>query len=645
MSMIFALAPVLIVIGFAILLLPRLNRDFSVHRTLLTVTCAALTLRYIYWRITETLPQPAASLDVVWAYTFLFFELGSVIGCLLSLFFMSRNINRSAEADLNKNWFADSPPRIDIFIPTYNENASVLEPTIMGALNQSYSNSRVFVLDDKRRDWLKELCSKHGVGYLTRPDNTHAKAGNINAALRQLRENGTLGDFVAIFDADFVAFPNFLERTLSLFHDKNVGVVQTPQHFFNADPMQHSFRSSNCLPDEQRFFFDVLLPAKDAWGVAFSCGTSSLSRSRALECIGGIPVDSITEDMLLSQKLRANGWQTVYLNERLSMGLAPEGLSEYITQRSRWCVGFIQIFLGKYGLLGRQPRAIDRILLLDTFFFWAISFPFRILCIFAPILFWFFGWAVFETDLKSVLYYLGPMLVAQLTFITWIANGRFMPIFSDAAQLVFAGEAVRATATALFRSKDHKFTVTAKGGDRSRVVVQWKLLIQFGALIGLTLGGMIYHTIGGQGQIEEGMELVMFWSYFNIIVLWTACFACIELPRPTGANFFVSEDCHVVHANQIMVGKLLCLGVARAEVVSEGKWQIGDEVHLFMNDLPVISATVKESDNGKSVLHMAHTGESLRLTVKKLFSGLFTDLPSESSVGQMILPMFRRFTS
>lgn len=645
MDLNYALAPVLIVIGCAMLLLPRISRDNAIGRMVLTAICAALTLRYVYWRFTETLPAPGLHADAVWGYLFLVFEMGSVLGCLLSLFFMSRTINRSTEADQNLNWFGDTPPLIDIFIPTYDEGAAVLEPTIMGALNQDYPRFRVFILDDRRRDWLRDLCAKHGVNYLTRPDNSHAKAGNINAALRQLRANGSLGDFVAILDADFVAFPNFISRAVALFHDENVGVVQTPQHFFNSDPMQHSFRSPNVLPDEQRFFFDVLLPAKDAWGVAFSCGTSSLTRSIALESIGGIPVTSITEDMLLSQRLRANGWKTVYLNERLSMGLAPEGLSEYITQRSRWCIGFIQIFKSKYGLFGREPRVIDRILLLDTFFFWVVSFPFRIMCILAPIIFWFFGWTVFHTDLVSLVYFLGPMLVAQLTFITWVANGRFMPVFADAAQLLFAVDAVKATGTALFRQKDHKFMVTAKGGDRSRVVVQWKMLTRFAAMMVLTFGGILYYALSNPLHGADGIGIVLFWSYFNLIVLWIACFACIELPRPAGTVFLVAKPCQIFRAGVYEPGMVSFLSVGRAEVAGAAGWTIGDQVQFRMDGLPDISATITERYDDRAVLQFDHTNETLRKSVGFLFSGRFTHLLRGRRLGEMVVPLVKRFAS
>jgi cellulose synthase (UDP-forming) len=75
----------------------------------------------------------------------------------------------------------------------------VLEKTITGVLCLDYPNLNAWVLDDGRRPWVKAFCEAKGVGYLTRPNNAHAKAGNINHALTK-----TSADFVAIFDADFI---------------------------------------------------------------------------------------------------------------------------------------------------------------------------------------------------------------------------------------------------------------------------------------------------------------------------------------------------------------------------------------------------------------------------------------------------------
>jgi cellulose synthase/poly-beta-1,6-N-acetylglucosamine synthase-like glycosyltransferase len=111
--------------------------------------------------------------------------------------------------------------------------------SLFGALALDYPNYRLWVCDDGRRAWLKDLCDQHGCGYITRSDNAHAKAGNINNS---------------ILDADFVPKSTFLTRTMALMRESDVGIVQTPQHFFNADPIQTNLSMENVWPDEQRYF-------------------------------------------------------------------------------------------------------------------------------------------------------------------------------------------------------------------------------------------------------------------------------------------------------------------------------------------------------------------------------------------------------
>ena len=104
----------------------------------------------------------------------------------------------------------------------------MLERTIVGALALDYPKDKfkVYVLDDKRRDWLREYCESKGAFWMIRPDNFHAKAGNMNAAFKK-----TDGEFIAIFDADFVPYRNFLKRTVPFFQEPTIGIAQTPQHF------------------------------------------------------------------------------------------------------------------------------------------------------------------------------------------------------------------------------------------------------------------------------------------------------------------------------------------------------------------------------------------------------------------------------
>ena len=132
----------------------------------------------------------------------------------------------------------------------------ILERTIVAATSIIHDNLRVWVLDDGARPWVKQLADELGAYYVARSDNTHAKAGNINNGLAHALSTGRKPEFVLLLDADFTVSRWFLRRTLGLFEADDVAIVQTPQHFYNADPIQAGLLCAEIWPDEQRFFFD-----------------------------------------------------------------------------------------------------------------------------------------------------------------------------------------------------------------------------------------------------------------------------------------------------------------------------------------------------------------------------------------------------
>ena len=339
-------------------------------------------------------------------------------GHTIGLIGLTRLSNRTPEVERNLAWLdAREPlPLVDVFICTYNEDEAILERTIVGAASMDYGRFRVWVLDDGRRPWLEALSRRLGVSYLTRPDNAHAKAGNINNGLKHVAALAEPPDFISILDADFVPTSQFLRRALSLFREGDVGIVQTPQHFINPDPLQSNLSIAGVWPDEQRYFFDVVMASKDAWGAAFCCGTSSVIRFAELQRLGGFPTDSVTEDYLVTLRMKQGGYRTVYLNERLSLGLAPEGLKEYITQRSRWALGFMQIFRGPLGPLrrGNGLSVIDRVSLIEAFLYWFGSYAFRMLGIIVPILYLLLNVNAVQADVVTTLSYYVPHFVASI---------------------------------------------------------------------------------------------------------------------------------------------------------------------------------------------------------------------------------------
>ncbi|MGX1335224.1 cellulose synthase (UDP-forming), partial [Bradyrhizobium japonicum] len=494
-----AFAPGLVAFGACLAILPLLRREHTLARIMMTGMSFVLLLHYFVWRVTQTLPPLGLTADAVVGYPFVAAEAASMIAVCLSLLFLSRTIDRSPEVNaiLRRSRAPTDAPLVDVFICTYNEEKAILERTIIGATGLNYPNYRVWVLDDGRRLWLRRLAQELGCNYLTRPDNRHAKAGNINHGLHHVSALPDRPEFISILDADFVPMPDFLTRAISLMQDGTVGVVQTPQHFINPDPIQTNLAATDVWPDEQRFFFDILMPAKDAWGTAFCCGTSSLIRFSGLMQIGGFPTDSVTEDYLVTLRLKERGLRTVYLNERLTIGLAPEGLKEYITQRGRWCLGFMQIFRGRSGPFSRQSRLafMDRLSLVDAFMSWAAVYGTKVFGLVVPWLFLLFGIKAVHADLFELLTYFLPFYVWHAFTMAWISRGRSLAIMTDVSQYIAAPAVLKAVVTGLVKPQGHKFKVTAKGGDRNRRFIEWPLLRLYGGALLITLVAIAYAFI------------------------------------------------------------------------------------------------------------------------------------------------------
>lgn len=530
-----ALVPSLLAVGVYMLIKPYFDRKNSLHRSIVLGFSAFLAVRYGYWRGTETLATSDQPVDFIVSVAFYVIEMAALLGSLSTFALMSRYRERSNQADAGLGWWQPRQPRVAICIATYNEELQVLERTIIGARALKYKNKEVICLDDGKRPWLKAYCERLGVRYIARADNRDAKAGNINNALAILNADPIPPDFIAILDADFVPHKGFITRCLALFRDRSIGIVQTPQHFFNADPIQHNLGLTHSYPDEQRFFFDHMQCSRDAWGITICCGTSSMIRRSALNEIGGVPTDSVTEDFLISLKMQSHGYVTAYLNEPLSEGLAPEGLKEYISQRARWCLGLMQIVRSPMGPFKRNGlRLRDRWSVLDAVVYWLPGYIFRVSAICFPLLYWYFNIIVVNASVTDIITYFGLYFVVVQLAMRLCAPGMIVPIFHDMSQLVGAFPILRAGVIGLLKPKGHPFSVTAKGGDRSKVVVQWDLMRPFTVLLSLTLFGLLVGILSDDfayNDAGEGKQVVLFWTIYNLIILSVTILACVEVPR------------------------------------------------------------------------------------------------------------------
>ncbi|MGN5476509.1 glycosyltransferase family 2 protein [Cupriavidus basilensis] len=196
--------------------------------------------------------------------------------------------------------------KVDVFVPTYNESVDLLRRTLLAAKWMDYPHE-TWLLDDGRRESMRQLAAELGCRYLSRQDNLHAKAGNLNNALRI-----TDGDFIAIFDADHAPRKDFLLKTLGFFSDEKVAFVQTPQDFFNIDSFGHRLGKKRVW-DEQALFFKVIQRGKDVLNAAFFCGSCAVVRRAALDEIGGFATETVTEDVHTAIKLHKRGYRSVLL--------------------------------------------------------------------------------------------------------------------------------------------------------------------------------------------------------------------------------------------------------------------------------------------------------------------------------------------
>jgi cellulose synthase (UDP-forming) len=223
---------------------------------------------------------------------------------------------------------------VDVYVCTYDEPLAVLRATLAGCAAMTYPHT-TYLLDDGRRPEMAQLAEEWGAEYLTRTDNSHAKAGNINHALPI-----THGDLVFALDADHVPLPDALDAVVGYFDDDDVALVQTPHDFYNHDSIQHYEVGRH----EQSVFYSAICPGKDRHNAAFWCGSGAVIRRQALLGVGGVAVETIAEDFHTTIKLHRAGWRSRYHDEVLIQGLAPHDLSAYLLQRDRWARGNLAVF-------------------------------------------------------------------------------------------------------------------------------------------------------------------------------------------------------------------------------------------------------------------------------------------------------------
>lgn len=466
-----------------------------------------LGFSYLVWRAFFTIDY---SNHLVWPLALLGAEIYSFI--VFAIFaFASINLRHKLPSISAKdpNYF----PSVDIFICTYNENENILRDTITGCKNITYKNKKIYLLDDGNRPLIKDLATDLGINYITRENNEGFKAGNINNALKY-----TDSELVAIFDADHIPVSTFLLELVDYFKDHNTGLVQTPQHFMNPDPFQKNLVVGRPSSNEQDLFFRIIQPGLARWNSAICAGTNFIVKREPLLKVGGLPHNTVTEDMDLGLRMRRLGLMIRYHNKPLAVGLAPETFKDYLSQRLRWAAGTIQIFLFNRGAFYKDLTGPQKTFYLSGLLYYFFGFP-RLIFIMSPILYLLFNIKPMSANLFEVGAFLLACYISKIYFFRKVAKQYRNFVFTDIYETAVCFYLNIAVIKTLINPKNIKFSITNKGVDATKTDLM--MFLPQAILLGFAIASIIIPIYNLYQHIYTISALVvnLLLDLFNVVVL------------------------------------------------------------------------------------------------------------------------------
>ena len=254
-------------------------------------------------------------------------------------------------------------PRVTVQLPIFNER-NVVERLIDSVCKLQYPPDllEIQVLDDSTDDTTalaRELVARYkarglDIVHIHRSDRTGYKAGALANGLATAS-----GEFIAVFDADFVPDPDFLRRTVPFFADSQIGMVQVRWGHLN--------REFSLLTQAQSILLDghfiIEHTARNRSGCFFNFnGTAGIWRRQAIVDAGGWQHDTLTEDLDLSYRAQLRGWRFIFLPEVISPAEVPADMNAFKSQQHRWAKGSIQTAKKLLPLILRSnlPFAVKR---------------------------------------------------------------------------------------------------------------------------------------------------------------------------------------------------------------------------------------------------------------------------------------------
>jgi cellulose synthase (UDP-forming) len=480
------------------------------------------TFRYGYWRLSTTVQffrDPGnhwGMLDAFFILCLIMAETYAFVILFLGYFQTIWPLRRAPVAlpDDETEW-----PHVDVLIPTYNEPLDVVRYTALGALNLDWPADKlhVYILDDGRRKEFEQFAFEAGLGYKIRHDNKHAKAGNINTALKSMS-----APYVAIFDCDHVPTRSFLQMTVGWFlRDKKLAMLQTPHHFYSPDPFERNLEQFRVIPNEGELFYGIVQDGNDFWNATFFCGSCAVLRRKALDEIGGIAVETVTEDAHTSLRMQMKGWGTAYINIPQAAGLATERLSAHVGQRIRWARGMIQILRTDNPLFAPGLKFPQRLCYFNAMAHFMYAIP-RLIFLSAPLIYLLLNHTNVPGYWAAILAYALPHLILSNVTNSRVQGEHRHSFWNEIYETILSPYILLPTMMALINPKLGKFNVTAKGGIVKRTFFDTRIAQPFLIMLLFNLAGILIAIprFFIWDRDRPGTVIMnVIWCVFNVVIL------------------------------------------------------------------------------------------------------------------------------
>ena len=307
--------------------------------------------------------------------------------------------------------------------------------------------------------------------------------------------------------------------------------------------------------------------------------------------IGGFVTDSLSEDYFTGIRLTAQGYRFIYLNEKLSSGLAAENIAAHILQRQRWTRGTLQAFFINSNPLtipGLNP--IQRIAHLEGILQWFAPIN-RVLLLFLPIIFTFFSLTPIRLPVNELLYFVVPYYLTTLATFSWLNKQSRSALLSDLYSLSQCFPLAITAIQVMLRPFREGFKVTPKGLSQNRLSFNWTLAAPLILVFILTLMSFSYSLVNSitvlfnpaDSGLMLGKHLAWVWSLYNLVMISAALLIMVDVPKLDFYEWFpLRQQVRITSFKDIYEGVTTKISEVGAEIELQQEIELSTDLTIEM---------------------------------------------------------------